>query len=87
MSQPLIISELDTTIAAWLDQEAKRSGETGEHVAQRLIRRGIEAEQSKQDVVRHHDLDALAGTWSEEEAAEFLRSVEDLHQIDPALWK
>lgn len=87
MSNSITISELDAATTAWLDQEAQRSGEPVEHVIQRLIRRGIEAEQGKHEVVRHHDLDTLAGTWSDEEAAEFLRSVEDLNQIDSGLWK
>jgi hypothetical protein len=35
----------------------------------------------------HHDLDALAGTWSSEETAEFLAAVADMRQCDEDLWK
>ena len=36
---------------------------------------------------RHDDLDELAGSWSEAEAAEFDRSLEAQRQIDPELWR
>jgi hypothetical protein len=35
----------------------------------------------------HHDLDALAGTWTEEEAAEFEAALKEQRKIDPELWK
>lgn len=35
---------------------------------------------------RHDDLDHLAGTWSEEEAAAFERRTAEFEEIDAALW-
>lgn len=35
---------------------------------------------------RHHDLDALAGTWSEADARAFAASQQDFSRVDPALW-
>jgi hypothetical protein len=35
---------------------------------------------------RHHDLDALAGTWSEADALAFAASQQDFSRADPALW-
>lgn len=35
---------------------------------------------------RHHDLDALAGTWDEADAREFAHSQQDFSRIDVALW-
>ena len=40
-----------------------------------------------QKKVLHHDLDALAGTWSKQEAKEFDETLRDLRKIDPELWK
>ncbi len=37
--------------------------------------------------VLHHDLDALAGTWSEEDAKEFDEALREIRQIDPEIWK
>ena len=34
----------------------------------------------------HHDLDHLAGTWSEEEARTFEDALAEQRQIDPELW-
>ncbi len=35
----------------------------------------------------YHDLDALAGSWTTEEAAEFTASIADFATIDPSLWR
>ena len=35
---------------------------------------------------RHHDLDALAGTWSEQESDGFSAAIAPLEQIGPELW-
>jgi hypothetical protein len=35
----------------------------------------------------HDDLDHLAGTWSDEEAAEFDAALAEQRKIEPELWK
>ena len=37
------------------------------------------------EVVRHHDLDALAGTWVEDPA--FEQALELMRRVDPEQWK
>jgi plasmid stability protein len=34
-----------------------------------------------------HDLDALAGTWGEQDALEFERNIAPFEVVDEALWK
>lgn len=85
MGRSLTIQHLDDATAEWIDQEAKREGVPAEVVARRLIQRGVEVERKRAAQQVHRDLDALAGTWSEEETAEFLHAVEELGQIDPSL--
>lgn len=34
----------------------------------------------------YHDLDNLAGTWSEKDVKEFQENVEDLERIDKEIW-
>jgi hypothetical protein len=34
----------------------------------------------------HHDLDRLAGTWSDEEAAAFDAALVEQRRVDPELW-
>jgi hypothetical protein len=35
----------------------------------------------------HHDLDALAGSWTAREASAFDKALAEQRQIDPDLWK
>lgn len=37
--------------------------------------------------VLHHDLDHLAGQWSDEEYREFMAALREQRQIDPEMWK
>jgi len=37
--------------------------------------------------VVHHDLDHLAGTWTEAEYQEFMTAAREQRQIDPAMWE
>jgi hypothetical protein len=44
-------------------------------------------EESKAREGIFHDLDYLAGTWTEEEGREFLEVTENFNKIDEELWK
>lgn len=66
-----------------LKQEARRKKVSVNALILELIRRGIGATTSRQV---SHDLDTLAGTWSDGEAAEFLKSLADFERIDKELW-
>jgi len=35
----------------------------------------------------HHDLDHLAGTWTEDEYDEFMESLREQRRIDPEMWR
>ena len=85
MEHPVVITQLDQAALAWITQEAERTGLSIEAVAARLIHRGLEAESVKLE--RYHDLDALAGTWSDEEAAEFHQSIAGMERVDESLWQ
>ena len=85
MGHSLTISELDPATTAWINQEAQRAGTSVEVVARRLIYRGLEIEQKEADQLLQHDLDALAGTWSADEAAEFLQATADMTPISRTL--
>jgi hypothetical protein len=78
MEQTLTITQLDPTAMEWIEQEAQRTGMPIEAVACQLIERGLEVERQKVQQQRYHDLDALAGTWSAEEADEFRSAIAGL---------
>lgn len=86
MEQPLTIAQLDAASIAWIEREAGQTGQPVEIIIRRLIMRGIAVEQQMAQPQRFHDLDALAGTWSDAEAAEFQRATDDFSRIDPSLW-
>ncbi len=46
-----------------------------------------QADLSEETGQRHHDLDDFAGTWSDEEAEEFDRSVASQRRVDPEVWE
>lgn len=87
MGESLTISQLDTTATEWIAQEAQRTGVPIEDIVRQLIYRGLEVERRKSRQQRYHDLDALAGTWSADEADEFRHAIGDLSHIDPTLWQ
>jgi hypothetical protein len=74
MEQTIVLENLDETSTTWLEQEAGRLGLPIDQVIARLIRQAIENAQ----VEAHHDLDHLAGTWSDEEAQELLDIVAEM---------
>jgi len=86
MPRSIMIDDIDDATASWLIAEAKRQGVSVEKVAGQLLQRGLEWERRRTELPPYHDLDALAGTWSEDEAAAFLQAVADFEHVDPALW-
>ena len=87
MPRSITIPDVDDATATWLTEEAGRRGVSVEMVASLLLRRGLEWERYRAELPTYHDLDALAGTWSEDEAVAFLRTIADFEQVDPSLWQ
>jgi hypothetical protein len=86
MHQVVTITQLSQTATVWIESEAARTGLAVEDIVRQLIYRGLEVERQKNRRQRFSDLDGLAGTWSEKDAAEFNDAIADLSQIEPALW-
>jgi DNA polymerase III delta subunit len=83
MGRAIVLENLDDASAIWIEQEAERRGLSVEQVALELIQQAIKAAQLK----TYHDLDDLAGTWSDEEADEFLSVIADFERVDEKLWQ
>ena len=72
--------------AQWLREEARRNEISLNALLLRLVREG--AGLAKRPRLRRcNDLDTLAGTWTEEQAAAFYEALEDTEQIDPEMWE
>jgi hypothetical protein len=87
VNEPITIHHLDDASADWIEEQASRRGIEKEQIVLQLIHRGIDLEQKKSQLPKYRDLDALAGTWSEEDAAEFDRATERFRQVDEELWR
>jgi hypothetical protein len=67
-----------------VDQYLEGGAEASRRRAQRLAALGIRAEKSDAE---YHDLDAMAGTWSEADAVAFQTATAPFEQIDDVLWR
>jgi len=65
-----------------LQAEAARRGVDVNALVKELLREGLRPAVRAGGTPPYHDLDALAGTWSEEEANAFLSATEYLQQVD-----
>jgi hypothetical protein len=83
----LTLDQLDAATTAWIEQEAQRLDVPVEAVVRCLIQQGIEAERKRVQPPLQGDLTALAGTWSTEEAAEFLQATAGFNKANPILWQ
>lgn len=52
----------------------------------RLLEKAIGLRESPPSARRHHELDDLAGSWSEQQAREFDQALAEQRQIEPELW-
>lgn len=87
MSAPITIEALDESTAGWIAEEAKRRGVTIEELIIQLIEKAVSEERSSEQLHAYHDLDSLAGTWTDEQASEFLDAVADFESVDEKLWE
>lgn len=87
MTISFTIDDLSSTIIGRLQVEAQRRGVDVKEVVKELIKDGLGCAAESNSSEIHHDLDALAGTWSADEADAFLSSISDMRKCDEDLWK
>lgn len=83
----LSVRGLDPETLAALKALATREGASVNATVVRLLEHGLGTGPAKPRLRRHHDLDALAGIWSEEDAEAFDAAIAPFETIDPDLWK
>ncbi len=71
-------------LADLLEEEAKATGASMNKTVIRLLERATGIARRTR---RHHDLDHLAGSWTDEEAREFERELARQRRVDPELWE
>ncbi len=82
----LSIRGLEAKALAELKKRAALEDASVNALVLKLIDKELGLQPSKPLLKRHHDLDALAGTWTAAEAAEFEAATGPLQQVDPGLW-
>jgi len=83
----LSIRGLEPADLSALKQLASQENGSINTLVLRLINQGLGKTQIKPTQRRYDDLDALAGSWSAQEAAEFASAAAVFDAVDPALWK
>ena len=87
MTGTITLHSVDKATANWISEEAQRRRVSIESLVVELIRRGVDVERQAQQLPPYHDLDSLAGTWSETDTAEFVNAISDFEQVDNNLWR
>lgn len=86
MSQ-VTIRGVDAAMGRVLKSEARRRRTSVNRTVLALIREAVgQAERPEGEQRAFDDLDHLAGTWKEKDAAEFLRALADQRAIDGGMW-
>ena len=83
----LTIRGLGDELARAIRLLANRDGTSLNRAALKLLRRGAGLERGQGRDTVGASLDHLIGTWTAAEAAEMGRALEDLSQVDEAMWK
>ena len=79
------IRGLDDKALAQLKQQATQEGSSLNALVLRLLQGGVQPTPATA-LKKFDELEALAGTWSNEDAADFARHIADFSEIDLAQW-
>ena len=79
------IRGMDDQTLTRLKKQAAQEGSSLNSLALRLLQ-GTGAATQPGGLKKFDDLDALAGTWSDEEARDFERNTAAFAEVDAALW-
>jgi hypothetical protein len=82
----ITLRNIPRDLAKVIEKKARASGQSLARTVLDLCKEGAGIRRPAQPAL-HHDLDALAGTWTEEEAAAFESALREQRKIDPELWE
>lgn len=78
---------LDEELTLKLQQTAREEGKSVNQVVLDTLRRCFGLDKAKRFTRVYNDLDALFGTWSQEEFERIQGSVDQGRTVDPELWQ
>ena len=83
----ITLRNLPPALAETLEKEAAATGRSLNKTVIHLLEKATGLSGPPPNQSRFHDLDDLAGSWSEKQTREFDQNLQDLRQIDPDLWE
>ena len=81
----ITVRNLPPAVARAVRDKARREKLSLNKAVVKLLEEATGAGPARKPV--HHDLDHLAGTWSEEEFREFMECLHEQRRIDPEMWR
>jgi len=82
----LTIRGIDPQLAEEIRKRAIKSGESINKLMLNLLRSALGLGNKKEFPI-YHDLDHLAGTWTEEDEIEFNQNIQAFEKIDEDMWE
>ena len=76
---------IDNEVKQQLKEQAAQAGISVNALLLKYIHRGVGIPSGDRKI--HHDLDSLAGTWTDKQLQEFLQSTSQFEKIDEEMWK
>ena len=83
----ITVRNLPVAVARTIRERSSREGISSNKAIISLLEEATGKKRPRAAAPLHHELDALAGTWSREESVEFERALREQRTIDPELWK
>ena len=87
MNREIIISNIEKILFDRLKFEADREGIDIKTYVKKIIKKSLGLEKVIENNIKYHDLDSLAGTWSNDDFQNFITNTERFDSIDEELWK
>ena len=81
----ITVRNLPPAVAKAVKEKARKEKLSLNRAIVSLLEEATGARRAK--TVLHHDLDHLAGRWSEQEYQQFMEALREQRQIDPEMWK
>jgi hypothetical protein len=78
------LKDIPDEVVELIERKSAETGLSSDEAVIHLLRERVALERDRQQ--EHHDLDHLAGQWTEREALEFERGLAEDRTIDPDIW-
>ena len=82
----ITLRNIPEEVARRIREIADESGLSLNKAVIKLLRQGMETDGDASGPRRHHDLDALAGSWTMEDARAFEKDLNESRIVDEELW-